>query len=270
MNFESLLAKVEKLSAQLFSNININSHNNTVNNTIIITADALKEARQDPEKAKKLAQLSEEVRTYIDAGGKYFLPSIKSTEDIKQIKHLHEDAQYSELLNFIKLAIPSKDRSIWMAALVLRDEFKKGNQDRVRVIKEDMLRLHGTRAANITNLCTAGYLESEIIPLYEVQSEELDKFNENYENIVMEYPFAVFVRSENSDKEVILQIKNKINQLLENHQPRVDIHGLGYKNVETINKAIRIITKEYAENIIDVQITSSQKFIKVQIFLMTA
>lgn len=61
--------------------------------------------------------------------------------------------------------IPPQDLPLLRACLFLRLKHQRG--ERVDVLKGQIMRIYGNRGCNFANLCTAGYLEAEFLPVYE-------------------------------------------------------------------------------------------------------
>ena len=141
----------------------------------------------------------------------------KTAKMVNDVNSLEADSEQIKLLEFYKPIISSQDLEILRASLVIKRLYDKGQV--VGYLKEGLVLRYGERGNNISNLCTAGYFETMIKPLYEqmiTQSDfSMDKFSERFESIVMQYPFAVFVGSsmtyENLKKEVFLKWKGEKN-----------------------------------------------------------
>lgn len=160
-----------------------------------------------------------------------------------------------ELRKFIQKNLPQKDRSIWYSALILKEQFSKGDKNEVNRLKTEISISNPGRGANIANLCSANYLESHIIPLYkflvdERRNEQL--FLKIYETIVTEFPFAVFVSQEKSLKDLQSEVKTKIDMVKKYGWKKVSVHGIGEKNVKKIMKITMEIQKENKDLKVDI------------------
>lgn len=148
------------------------------------------------------------------------------------------------LLEFFADILPQEDLNILRAALYIRTIFKEYHGD-VTQLKIQLISQYGIRAANITNLCSAGYFESWIRPLYEEMSKKPgfkeEKFLEIYEEIVRYSPFAFFVNRAMSDSEVVQHIMNKIERMKRYGIKTLNIHGIGHSNVAKVKKALEEI-----------------------------
>lgn len=157
--------------------------------------------------------------------------------------------------------IPQKDIEILRASIYLKSVADKG--DSVHELKADIIARFGERGKNICNLYSAGYFDSQIKPLYEeVGSFDLLKFHQVYEQIVTESPYAVFIHSGMSDKEVSNVVKNKMEISKKYGIKYLNIHGIGKENVDKITILIKELTPELTSL---PEITSGDKFIAVKI-----
>lgn len=106
----------------------------------------------------------------------------------------------------------------------------------------DIIARFGERGKNICNLYTAGYFDSQIKPLYEeVGTSDLLQFNQIYEQIVTESPYAVFIHAEMSVKNVGETVKQKMEISKKYGIKYLNIHGIGKDNVDKIT----ILIKEF-------------------------
>ncbi|MEE8403261.1 MAG: hypothetical protein V3R93_05875 [Candidatus Hydrothermarchaeaceae archaeon] len=139
--------------------------------------------------------------------------------------------------------------------------------DIIYKLKGDIIKKHGKRGLNISNLCSAGYFETMIRPLYEEMKKDPDfsneKFMEKYDIIINEEAFAIFVSGSMSVDNVKNAIQQKIERNLKYGVKFVNIHGIGKGNVEKIREALSYIegiysninkTLEEKENIIFVKL----------------
>lgn len=182
------------------------------------------------------------------AQGKGFLVvTPQSQANLQLIDKYSKKDKDIELREFIQKKLPQRDRSIWYSALILREQFSKGNKNEVNRLKTEMSISNPGRGGNIANLCSTGYLESHIIPLYKFLVDEKGKeqlFLKIYETIITEFPFAVFVSQEKSLKDLHNEVKTKIDMVKKYGWEKVSVHGIGEDNVKKIMKITMEIQKE--------------------------
>ncbi|OGG11448.1 hypothetical protein A2Z00_05715 [Candidatus Gottesmanbacteria bacterium RBG_13_45_10] len=167
-----------------------------------------------------------------------------TAEDYKQKIGLPEN---QDLLTFFSDKLPVEDLNILRAALYIRTVFKVHHGD-VTQLKTQLIGRYGIRARSITNLCSAGYFESWIRPLYEEMSKKpgfrKEKFLEIYDEIVLYSPFAYFVNRSTPDSDVIQHILGKIEQMKRYGIKTLNIHGIGHANVAKVKIALEAVEKE--------------------------
>lgn len=167
-------------------------------------------------------------------------------EDIK-LKEKSEDVQ--ALLGYFKDKIPSDDFAALRSAVYIKKLFdERASPEVIYDLKGDVIKKYGKRGLNICNLCSSGYFDTMIKPLYdEISNEGFDKnvFLDNYNVIINEEAFAVFVSGDKSKSELKNIIERKINRNLSYGRRDVTIHGIGISNVVKIKEAISDIEKKY-------------------------
>ncbi len=183
---------------------------------------------------------------------------------LKEVKSIEKEGVNKSLLDFFNGKIPSTDLEILRAAFVIKELHEKHQP--VGKLKLDIMQRYGKRGSNISNLCTAGYFNSIIKPLYQamVLSSNFtqEQFLEKYNVIVDQYTFAVFVSSRMSEdvtKNNILR-KIKLNKKYGIHE--MNVHGIGIENVLKINKVLYKINKEIQW---PAEVDSGNSFINVKL-----
>lgn len=150
----------------------------------------------------------------------------------------------SELIDFIEKSLPVKDQALWKAGLLLREYFSRREKEVVSQIKDDMMRTDIIRGKNIANLCTAGYLESEIISMHKALTdlERSEDFRKYYEALVTQTPTSVFVGVSHNEKTLKKELEDKVEYAKQYSAPHIKVHALGKHHVQlatTILKEIR-------------------------------
>lgn len=125
------------------------------------------------------------------------------------------------------------------------------NPDLIYRLKGDIIHKHGTRGLNICNLCTSGYFENWIKPLYEEMEKSPDfdpeKFNESYNLIIKEAAFAVFVTKDMKPDKLKEIVEKKIARNLKYGVNFINIHGIGKGNVDKIRVLISELETKYPD-----------------------
>lgn len=138
-----------------------------------------------------------------------------------------------KILEFFKPIIPPDDLEALECSLYLRDAFLKGKN--VSLYKEDIRKRFGDRGNNIANLCTAGYFEGFLMPLY---NNFQSQFNELYGVIVGKSVLAIFVHSQMTELMIKNEFKHKMELSKKYGLKFIHIHGIGEGNIKTIKKCI--------------------------------
>ncbi len=168
---------------------------------------------------------------YIDSENK--LLEIETDELLHSLYKYNKENKNKQIIEFFKPIIPEKDTEALEAALYLREVFaRKGD---IKKLKADISQSFGDRGNNIANLCTAGYFENFLIPLYNSSKEKFDKL---YELIVEKSPFALFVHAGMSSNEIVDKIKVKLEISKKYGIKFVHIHGIGESNITKIKNCI--------------------------------
>ncbi len=167
----------------------------------------------------------------------------KATAD--DYKEKIDSPENQDILAFFTPILPPEDLTILRAALYLRVMFKQHSD--VSDLKIQLMNRYGVRAKNITNLCSAGYFESWIRPLYEEMQKRpgftKEKFLQIYDEVVIHSPFALFVNRTMSESEIAQQILEKIEQMKKYGIKVLNVHGIGHTNVVKIRNALMEIEK---------------------------
>lgn len=155
---------------------------------------------------------------------------------LQDFSNVTQKTIFKNTLEFFRGRIPPNDLEILRASLYIKDVHERGGS--VRDLKWDIIQKYGVRGKNIANLCTAGYFESIIKPLYEEMSKQsdfiLDNFLSTYNKIIDHYTFAVFVSNRMTKDDIKKEIIGKIEDNKKYGVKNMNIHGLGQSNVNKI------------------------------------
>lgn len=154
-----------------------------------------------------------------------------------------ENKDFKESINFFKGKIPDTDLKILKASYYLKHLLKEKKP--TQETKEGIVKIHGNKGNSISNLCTAGYFESYIRPLYETMSSapsfEREKFLKVYEDIIENAPFALFVRKNATEALIEKEISDKIKTMDKYGITTLNIHGIGRQKIKAIRVALENI-----------------------------
>lgn len=264
IDLSKLQALIKEVNLSFSDFIKINSDNNGVHFHVTIPEG------EDPE---KISEVGRAISSQIEDDISFFGKSDQVDKSLKLIKSYHGSGEDSESKTFIS-NLPKKDQPIWYSALLIREQFRNENNEEVVRLKQELTQRFPDRGGNIANLCTAGYLETHIMPLYkqliEVKDDE-DTFFEIYETIVAEQPFAVFVSRDDNLEDIKEEIVEKIKLVQQYGWKKVSVHGIGPTNVKKIQKVALEIEEDGQLDIssIDIDSHESEGTIITLTFLLT-
>ena len=218
----------------------------------------------------KILELKEILRAAVAESSSqdgYLVASPPTEEKLELITEFNKSDPDPQITKFVVSNIPQKDQSIWLAALIIRKHFQEKKS--VAQLKEDIRMRFPVKGANISNLCSAGYLETHIIPLHEYLVGKLNderRFIQVYDTIVNEMPYAVFASHFKTQQELKAELVKKIRDVRQNGWKRVSVHGIGAENVQKIKKTMIEVESECSE-VESTEIEADQQVIKVTFIL---
>jgi len=221
-----------ELNSPLISiNITKNSNNKNCTEGYAYDKENLK-VFWDELPSEKKQEFSKTIKEYIADGNK--LLETETAEVLHNLYKYNAESKNQQILNFFKPIIPQDDFEALECALYLRSLFQK-KQD-IKKLKSDIRQRFGDRGNNITNLCTAGYFEEFLMPLYNSSKE---RFNELYELIVAKSVVAVFVYSSMLQEEIMEEVTTKLTISRRYGIEFIHVHGIGAANISKIKQCIK-------------------------------
>jgi len=164
------------------------------------------------------------------------------------------------VLDFFKNIISNEDFEALESSLYLRRKFL--NREDVKHLKEDIRMRFGDRGNNIANLCTAGYFENFLMPLFNSSKND---FNKIYEVVVSRSAIAVFVHSQMNDSKISQEIRMKLELSKKYGIKFLHIHGIGENNIKIIKRCIE--DKKELFNFYNKEIFEGEGIIIVELIL---
>lgn len=224
--------KIDKIN---FSLVNINYTDNSTNKkahhfdqktqTLEISLDKL-----DAKQFEALKVLNKE---NIQNGG-YVLEKESSTLLDKLYSFNEDENEYRKHLNFFKGIIDDEDYQALELSYFLRSDFLSDGNN-VNRYKRDIRNQFGKRGNNIANLCTAGYFEELLIPMY---NEAPESFDSVYELLVVQEAFTLFIHGGMKPADITSRLRNKIELAKRYGLSYFMIHSKGKRNEKTITKCL--------------------------------
>lgn len=139
----------------------------------------------------------------------------------------------NKILSFFQNVLSRPDWLVLRDSLFLRNEFK--NDRSIALLKQDIISRYGERGNLISNLCTAGYFEETMIPLYNHSQEEFHKY---YDIAVNRGITALFVNSHMSVEKIKSEIKGRLTSAKAYGLSDFHIHGIGKTNIAKIKQVL--------------------------------
>lgn len=137
------------------------------------------------------------------------------------------------LIEFFKDILSKNDLLALRDSLFLRDEYLNSNS--ISQLKRDIAFSYGERGNIISNLCTSGYFEEIMIPLYNKNKTEFFEF---YDMAVDRGVKAFFVNAGMSITFITQEIETRLASAHSYGLKSINIHGIGSKNVKNIKKSL--------------------------------
>jgi len=194
------------------------------NKRLLINYDKL-----DEEKKRELGKI---FKDKVESGGE-----ILESNTLVLLNELYEyqktRGEDKKIIDFFSSIMPKEDIEALDSSLFLRKKFNEEKD--VRNLKDDIRKRFGDRGNNIANLCTAGYFEKFLIPIYNSSKEDFERI---YEVVVSKSAMAIFVHNQMDEEEITNELKRKIDLSKKYGLDFIHIHGIGEKNIKIIKNWI--------------------------------
>lgn len=254
------IPKLKEITGIKFSSlIHIDRSIHIEGSTVVINANKLK-GKQKRGLKKILPELLNESGVILDESS---APTVEAV--VKSLPAIQEAARG------LAQIIPPADVPLLNACLFLRMKYERG--EAVEIYKAQIMRIYGARGCNFANLCSAGYLEKEFLPVYEDLMRTYpddpagakSKFLVFYNSVVSELPWTEFVSGRMPAEKRTAHIVEKINRNVKNGVRVLNIHGLGEKNVNKILEILPDIQKQTGATTIRLENETRRIFVQLQI-----
>lgn len=183
-------------------------------------------------------------RSFIQSAHKQNAILIESTAEEK-LEIIEESETYAAGTEVIKLltgVIKASDLAALRMSMYLRFQHEKENQRLVSILKSQICEKFGDRGKNISNLCTAGYFETFILPLFKEcrsgNGHTDDDFRRSFDVIIDESAFSIFVNSRMTKDDIKQRIGEQIAKNTKYGIKHLVVHGIGELNVRNISAAV--------------------------------
>lgn len=192
----------------------------------------LKQLQNHPKLYKQVKELLQESIKE----GNYLLENESSDLLDRLYSYNKSDSNYKKYLQVFDGIIPKEDYKALESSFFLRSILEKEKEVNVEKYKRGIIRQFGQRGGHIANLCTAGYFEELLIPIFNDYSKE--DF-QNYYQLVVEYKaLTLFVHSRMKKKDIISSLKNKMGIAKQYGLENFYVHAKGKKNIKTVETCL--------------------------------
>lgn len=192
----------------------------------------------------------------------------KTLELIEAFQETERSPDIQKELLYFRGKIPDEDIPMFRACLFLKKKYDQGVP--IHEIKARIMTSYGQRGKNLANLCSAGYLNDWLRPLYEslekgspTPIEAVRKFQQVYHNIVDELPWTVFVSRHSPSVQIKSEVLGKIDANLKYGIRWLNIHALGKENLCKLRSVLDELEAERAD--LHVEITKDEQRMTVRL-----
>ncbi|HRN90673.1 MAG TPA: hypothetical protein PK265_02495 [Candidatus Saccharibacteria bacterium] len=217
-----------------------------------------------------LAQLREAIMPAFESGDILLLQD-SAKETVVNYKNFEANEEVIELLDFFQGKIIQTDMNLLRTGLYEAYLIENDELDTAQQVKRNAVNRFGPRGKNIINLASGGYFSTHIRPLYEALSEqpgfEMSAFNKEYEQIVNELPFAIFVHNGINKEEILTQLEDKTERNIKYgvSEDTIILNGFG-ANADRIESLIPDLQKRFTKVAPSIQYLGNLKTIQVSVY----
>lgn len=246
MNLLDALIKIfpelRSLDIKILSNIHLNLNLHIGSRVEIKDTKLLVDFNQLTleEKVQILQTLPEEVKNGIP------LLETKFRTQLEDYKQEIGQSENKKILEYFQGKIPTADIPILKASLYLKSLLNERRD--TGQVKKDIVNRYGTRGKHISNLCSAGYFNTWIKPLFEEMAKApdftIENFQKVYNEVIDNMPFALFVNRGMNKSEIKKIIEEKITAMQAYGIKTLNIHGIGEKNSQNIREVLATFPRD--------------------------
>lgn len=193
----------------------------------------------------------------------------ESQELLKSYKEFRESSTTTELLDFFRGKISQLDVRLLETGLYEEYLISTNQIEKAQKVKSDVISQYGQRGKNIINLASGGYYKTHIKPLYEALDEQglANDFAGEYEQIVDELPFAIFVHSGINEESALNMLYDKAYKNVQYgvREETIILNGFG-ANADRVEKLIPTLQKKYKRIAPKVNYLGQLKSIQVAVY----
>lgn len=193
----------------------------------------------------------------------------ESQQLLKSYKYFRNSNTTADLLDFFRGKINQLDLRLLETGLYEEYLITTNQLNKALKVKTDVIGQYGQRGKNIINLATGGYYKTHIKPLYEALDEQnlSSNFEKEYEQILSELPFAIFVHNGITEDGALKMLFEKADKNVQYgvHEETIILNGFG-ANADRIEKLIPKLQKKYKRIAPKVNYLGQLKSIQVAVY----
>lgn len=169
---------------------------------------------------------------------------------IEDYRRAEKSDRFQKEIDYFRDKIPARDIPMLRACLYSNECWER-HDPKAPQVKQQICEVYGDRGRNLANLCSAGYLDIWLRPLWEALASGLEpesakeKFQSMYNNNVNEMPWTVFVHKTQPENEILDQVLGKLSTNLTYGIRWIKIHGIGATNLDKIRSVIQAVEAQH-------------------------
>ncbi|MDF2447517.1 MAG: hypothetical protein K0R26_21 [Bacteroidota bacterium] len=185
---------------------------------------------------KETATLKKVIKIFFNEDAVVLINELKAS--LLEKLYNYDNSEDKQTLEFFKPILSIPDYNALRDSLFLRTEFKGGGN--INGLKTDIIVRYGERGNSICNVCSAGYFEQVMIPLFN-SSDNHREFHEYYDITIDRGLTAFFVNGRMDLKHIEGEIERRITSAKSYGLGFFHVHGIGAKNITNIDKCLKTI-----------------------------
>lgn len=192
-----------------------------------------------------------------------------SNELLFGIKAFKQEPETKTVLEFFKGKITESDLRLVESGMYEAYLLRHDQIDKAKLVKSGIQNRYGNRGLNIVNLASRGYYATHIMPLY-VALEEVgraDDFAMEYEQILRDIPFAIFVHRGTNEETLLAQVVEKAKKNIRYgvEEETITINGFG-STADVVEKLVPLLNEKFKRVAPVVNYLGTLKSIQVTVY----
>jgi len=178
-------------------------------------------------------------------------------QEFEVAEQARKDEKTNEILDYFASYLSSRQLKLLRRSQSIRIAWEREDRYTPRRTmqkwKNDLKNRFGDSANIVSNFCSSGYYDEGGILRYIMDDlsseyENIEQIQDEYEDIVLEHPFVVYVGKYDTPEQVKEQARRRISEY-DSHVytiPYIDIRAQGYDNRQTAEQALNRLEEEFS------------------------